>query len=60
MFLLNYHIEPRTLWLTRHGESQWNTAGKLGGDSSLSPEGERYAKALAKFGRLAFKLYSFN
>eukprot|EP01127_Copromyxa_protea_P000999 TRINITY_DN10932_c0_g1_i1.p1 TRINITY_DN10932_c0_g1~~TRINITY_DN10932_c0_g1_i1.p1 ORF type:complete len:434 (+),score=101.68 TRINITY_DN10932_c0_g1_i1:74-1375(+) len=49
MFLCNYHIEPRTLWLTRHGESQMNELGLIGGDSALSPEGEKYAHALAKF-----------
>ena len=26
---------PRKIWLTRHGESQFNTMGKIGGNSSL-------------------------
>jgi broad specificity phosphatase PhoE len=50
MFLLNYHIENRSFWITRHGESMWNTEDRIGGDSNLSPKGEKYARALAKFG----------
>jgi hypothetical protein len=26
---------PRKIWLTRHGESQFNTQGKIGGNSQL-------------------------
>mmetsp|Transcript_8764 Transcript_8764/g.16612 ORF Transcript_8764/g.16612 Transcript_8764/m.16612 type:complete len:520 (-) Transcript_8764:1270-2829(-) len=36
----------KKLWLTRHGESQFNTEGRIGGDSKLSCRGERYAKGL--------------
>jgi 6-phosphofructo-2-kinase len=37
------------IWITRHGESEDNVAGKIGGDSDLSPYGRRYAKALTRF-----------
>jgi len=47
-WLMNIHITPRTIYLTRHGESQDNVAGKIGGDSDLSPQGELYAKSLAE------------
>jgi broad specificity phosphatase PhoE len=47
-FLLNVHIEPRPIWLTRHGESEYNVAGRLGGDAPLSPRGGQYAGALAR------------
>lgn len=33
---MNAHLYPRIIWLARHGESEDNTVGKLGGDSSLS------------------------
>ena len=46
---MNIHITPRTIYLTRHGESQHNIAGKIGGDSNLSPRGKLYAQALAEF-----------
>jgi broad specificity phosphatase PhoE len=46
-FLLNVHIEPRSIWLTRHGESEYNVEGRIGGDSPLSPRGAVYADHLA-------------
>ena len=36
----------RKIWLTRHGESEYNLGGKLGGDSPLSARGEAYARLL--------------
>ena len=35
----------------RHGQSEYNVLGKIGGDSGLSPLGDAYAKALARFCR---------
>ena len=48
-YLLNFNLSPRQIWITRHGESMDNLNGKIGGDSDLSPNGQAYAKALAKF-----------
>ncbi|KAI9685652.1 MAG: hypothetical protein M1820_010753 [Bogoriella megaspora] len=48
-YLLNFNLAPRQIWITRHGESTDNVAGKIGGDSELSPAGQRYAAALTKF-----------
>ncbi|KAJ1861422.1 6-phosphofructo-2-kinase, partial [Coemansia sp. RSA 2703] len=48
-YLMNMNLDPRVIYITRHGESEDNSAGRIGGDTSLSPNGERYAKALAKF-----------
>lgn len=48
-YLMNIHILPRSIYLTRHGESQFNVEGKIGGDSDLSPQGWRYAHALRDF-----------
>lgn len=48
-WLMNIHITPRTIYLTRHGESLCNLSGKIGGDSDLSARGEQYATALAEF-----------
>jgi broad specificity phosphatase PhoE len=47
-FLLNVHIEPRPIWLTRHGESEYNVLGRLGGDPPLSARGLQYAWALSR------------
>ena len=48
-WIMNVHITPRTIYLTRHGESEHNRCGKIGGDSSLSARGRQYAAALAAF-----------
>jgi len=48
-YLLNFNLSPRQIWITRHGESQDDVAGSIGGDSPLSENGKRYAKALTRF-----------
>jgi 6-phosphofructo-2-kinase len=48
-YLMNFNLAPRQIWLSRHGQSMDNVNGRIGGDSDLSAEGVRYAKALAKF-----------
>lgn len=50
-FLMNTHLERRPVWLTRHGESAYNQAERIGGDAPLTTQGEAYAKALAVFMR---------
>ncbi|XP_032580843.1 6-phosphofructo-2-kinase/fructose-2,6-bisphosphatase 1 isoform X2 [Drosophila sechellia] len=48
-YLMNIHITPRTIYLTRHGESEYNLSGLIGGDSNLSARGHQYANALSAF-----------
>ncbi|XP_038706998.1 6-phosphofructo-2-kinase/fructose-2,6-bisphosphatase-like isoform X2 [Tripterygium wilfordii] len=48
-FLVNTHLTPRPIFLTRHGESRDNVRARIGGDSVLSDAGEIYAKKLAHF-----------
>ncbi|KAF4520929.1 hypothetical protein B566_EDAN008904 [Ephemera danica] len=48
-YLMNIHIVPRTIYLTRHGESEQNLEGRIGGDSDLSPRGKQYANALSAY-----------
>ncbi|KAI9332959.1 6-phosphofructo-2-kinase-domain-containing protein [Obelidium mucronatum] len=45
-FLMNLNITPRCVYFSRHGESQYNVEGKIGGDSDLSPRGWQYAQKL--------------
>ncbi|KAJ7733422.1 6-phosphofructo-2-kinase-domain-containing protein [Mycena maculata] len=45
-YLMNLHLNPRSIFFSRHGESQYNVEGKIGGDSLLSPRGMQYATAL--------------
>ncbi|KAM7260129.1 hypothetical protein ACFE04_015870 [Oxalis oulophora] len=48
-FLVNTHLTPRPILLTRHGESRANVRGRIGGDSVLSDTGQLYAKKLSNF-----------
>lgn len=48
-WIMNVHITPRTIYLTRHGESEYNKIGKIGGDSSISERGQQYSLALSYF-----------
>lgn len=48
-YLLNFNLAPRQIWLTRHGESQDNLTGRLGGDSALTEAGKAYGRDLAAF-----------
>ena len=48
-FLMNLHISPRTIWLTRHGQSEYNVLGRIGGDSPLSPAGQEFSNALGDY-----------
>lgn len=45
-YLMNLHIRPRSIWLSRHGESEYNLEGKIGGDANISARGELYAQTL--------------
>ncbi|KAI9845627.1 MAG: hypothetical protein M1837_004601 [Sclerophora amabilis] len=48
-YLVNFNLAPRQIWITRHGESYDNVNGKIGGNSSLSENGDKYARALSRF-----------
>src|SRR5258706_6396531 len=50
-FLLNLHVQPRTVWMTRHGDSTFNVLGRIGGDAPLSESGRAYAQQLARIVR---------
>lgn len=49
LLLANIHTKPRPIWFSRHGESQFNAQGRIGGDSPLSPRGLLYATKLNEF-----------
>lgn len=48
-FLVNLHVDCRSFYLSRHGQSEYNRLGKIGGDSDLTAHGEAYAKALGEW-----------
>ena len=39
----------RVFWFSRHGESENNLFGKIGGNAPLSTNGEKYATLLAAY-----------
>lgn len=43
-YLMNIHVQPRTIYLCRHGESTDNLEGRLGGDAGLSPRGRQVGR----------------
>lgn len=51
MLLLNLHLTPRPIWMSRHGESEFNMQGRIGGDAPLTAAGQVYANHLRDFMR---------
>ena len=45
-YLSHVHPNPRTVYLSRHGQSQYNVVEKIGGNPGLTDSGERYSKWL--------------
>jgi broad specificity phosphatase PhoE/predicted kinase len=50
-FLRHLPPVPQTVWLTRHGRSEYNDLGLIGGDAPLSAAGAEYARRLADYVR---------
>jgi 6-phosphofructo-2-kinase len=48
-YLQHFNLLPRQIWLTRHGQSDDDVAGRIGGDAELTPSGVRYASILSQF-----------
>ena len=43
---MNIKVVPRTIYLSRHGQSHYNSLKKLGGDSDLTDCGEDYSRSV--------------
>jgi len=50
-FILNLRPHQRTIYISRHGQSEYNELGKVGGDSNLTEKGLEYARRLAKYAK---------
>lgn len=44
-YLMNIHVTARSIYLCRHGESELNLVGRIGGDSGLSGRGAKVSVA---------------
>lgn len=45
-YLMNIHVTPRSIYLCRHGESELNLKGRIGGDPGLSPRGREVSACM--------------
>ena len=60
LYSRNFDIpEGRTIYLSRHGESEFNLDDRIGGDSNLTPRGQQYAKSLGLFMKTAGMYLNF-
>lgn len=50
-FVMNLHTRPRVFYLSRHGQSEYNLLGKIGGDAGLTDAGLEYGRRLADFAK---------
>mmetsp|Transcript_24660 Transcript_24660/g.41145 ORF Transcript_24660/g.41145 Transcript_24660/m.41145 type:complete len:542 (-) Transcript_24660:1051-2676(-) len=48
-FIMNLRTTAHAFYFSRHGQSEYNNLGRIGGDSGLSNHGLAYAKKLAEF-----------
>ncbi|KAJ1913460.1 Fructose-2,6-bisphosphatase [Mycoemilia scoparia] len=48
-YLMNINLEPRIIFLTRHGQSVDDVDDRIGGDSNLTESGHRFSEALTRF-----------
>uniref|UniRef100_A0A7N6A4Y4 6-phosphofructo-2-kinase/fructose-2,6-bisphosphatase 2 n=1 Tax=Anabas testudineus TaxID=64144 RepID=A0A7N6A4Y4_ANATE len=48
-YLMNIDVHSHSIYLCRHGESNHNVEGRIGGDAELSPRGKQFAHALRDF-----------
>jgi len=48
-YLMNVKVRKRSIYICRHGESEMNVSGQIGGDSNLSPRGREFSERLGKF-----------
>lgn len=48
-FLSHLRLQKPVIWFTRHGQSQYNTTGQIGGNSCLSERGRQFGEELGKF-----------
>ena len=48
-FVMNLHPEPKPIYFTRHGQSEYNLEDRIGGDPNLTAFGKKYAAQLGKW-----------
>ena len=46
---MNVKVGQRSIYICRHGESEMNLNGQIGGDSNLSERGQLFGEKLGEF-----------
>lgn len=59
-YLMNIHITPRSIYLCRHGESELNVKGCIGGDSGLTPRGKEVKQTFSTTDTAPFRGRRFS
>jgi 6-phosphofructo-2-kinase/fructose-2,6-biphosphatase 2/6-phosphofructo-2-kinase/fructose-2,6-biphosphatase 4 len=57
-FLINLHTGERPIYFIRNGQSEDSVKGKLGGDSDLSENGQKFTNSLESYFANEAKMYS--
>ena len=61
LYQKNFDIfEGRTIYLSRHGESEYNVEDRIGGNSSITERGHQYARALGTYMNTTGNQYYFT
>lgn len=55
-YLMNIHVHSHSIYLCRHGESNHNLEGRVGGDSELSHRGKQVEPSESSFSRESLSL----
>lgn len=42
-------MNHKVFYMSRHGQSEYNLVGRIGGDSGLTKDGDAYARKLAEY-----------
>lgn len=50
-FIMNLRTTKHAFYLSRHGQSEYNEVGRIGGDSGLTFHGKQYGMKLAEFAK---------
>lgn len=48
-YMMNLRLTTGCIYIVRHGESEFNMEGRIGGDSPLSENGRKFAQCLAEY-----------
>ena len=59
-FFLKHINMTKTIYISRHGQSEYNLINKIGGDSNITSFGEEYAKSLYLFFKDSGKLNNLD